>query len=145
MPKTKWSALLSLVLVFLSGAMVGAFAHRLYMVNSVIGVAQGPARHPDPEEVRRQRINEIRTTVKLDDQQLKQIEEIYNETREQFDQIDQKRRQEFRAINDAQHAKVRAVLRPDQLPLYESMLAKHEAERKKRMEQMKQQGAPSKP
>ena len=123
--------------------MVGAFAHRLFMVNSVqSGVDGGGPRHPNPEEVRRQRITEIRNTVRLDDQQLKQVEQIYDETREQFDQIDQKRRQEFRAINDTQHAKVRAILRSDQLPLYESLLARREAERKKRMEQMKQGSAP---
>ena len=71
MPKNRTSALLSLMFVFLSGALVGAVSHRLYMVNTVNGgggpnAVQRPPKF-DPEEVRRRRINEMRERVKLDD------------------------------------------------------------------------------
>ena len=35
MPKSRLSAVLSLLLVFLSGAVLGAFAYRLYSISSV--------------------------------------------------------------------------------------------------------------
>jgi len=60
------------------------------------------------------------------------LEKIYDHTREQFDQVFERRDAEGRAIFDDQVAQIKAMLRPDQLPLYEALHAKHEAERKAR-------------
>jgi|SRR5271165_2133106 len=134
MPKSKLSAFFSLLLVFFSGAVLGAFASRLYMVKSVLGTAvtQTPPRRPDPEEVLRQRLAEMRDQVKVDDRQLQQIEQIYHQTREQFDQLHKKMSAEGRTIDESQVAKIKSVLRPDQIPLYDQMRAHHEEERKRR-------------
>ena len=51
----------------------------------------------------------------------------------------------MKAVNEDLHAKIRTILKPDQLPLYENLLAKWDAERKQRMERMKQQGGPQPP
>lgn len=58
MLRTKVSALLSLLLVFGSGILVGAVAYRLYMVRTVT-TAQ-PAPRPSPEEVRKHIIADMR-------------------------------------------------------------------------------------
>ena len=71
----------------------------------------------------------MKLKVKLDDQQIAQLDQIYDETREQFDQLFKKRNADGRAIWDAQTEKIRAILRPDQLPLYEEHRAQREAER----------------
>ena len=66
MLKTKSSALLSLVLVFLSGTLVGAVTYRLYMVNSVNSGGAPPGRGQgkmDPEEVRKRRVAEMKGEV----------------------------------------------------------------------------------
>ena len=46
MPKSRFSALLSLLLVFLSGALVGGFAHKLYSTTVTAGA---PTRRLTPE------------------------------------------------------------------------------------------------
>ena len=46
MPKYKFSAFLSLLVVFLSGAVVGALAYRLYMVNTVYTTGNGNGTPP---------------------------------------------------------------------------------------------------
>jgi len=142
MPKSKFSAFLSLILVFASGALVGAVAQRLYMVNTVssLGRAAGsipppPGKKMDPDEVRRRNLAEMREKVKLDDKQVAQLDHIYDQTRDLFDQLrktmNDNMKPERDAIWAAQVEKTKAILRPDQLPLYEKYRADREAERKK--------------
>jgi len=146
MPKSKLSVFLSLLLVFFSGAVLGAFAYRLYMVKSVLstGVAAAPNRRPDPEEFLRQRLAEKRDQVKVDDQQLQQIQQIYEQTREQFGQIHKKMSEQSRAIDANQVAKIKSVLRPDQIPLYDQLRARHEADRKRDAERKQRREPPTK-
>ncbi len=127
--------------------MVGGFAYRLYMVRSVnSGVEPIRPPRPDPEVVKRQKVKEIQETVKLDDAQVAKVNEAYNETRKSFEDLEHTRRDNMKAVNDALHDKIRAVLRPDQLPLYENLLTRWDAERRQRFEKMmRQQGAPLPP
>jgi len=127
MLKSKSSAFFSLLLVFLSGAMVGVFGERLYNAP--------PASGRSPEEVRTAIIAEMRKEVKVDDQQVAQLNHIYDETEQQFMQVRKKQNAEGRAIWDSQTAQVRAILRPDQVALFDALHAKHEAERKKRQQE----------
>jgi len=136
MVKPRSSAILSVILVFLSGALVGAVGNRLYMVETVFSNrTPAPTRPPDrpsPEEVRKHRIEEMRNEVHLDDQQVKQLEQIYDQTREQFDEIHKRLDAEGHAVTEKQTEAIRAMLRPDQVPLFEQLHARHEAERKAR-------------
>ena len=134
MANTKLSAFFSLLLVFLSGVLVGGFAYRVYSTTAVVAPSnsKGPEEKRDPEAIRKRNIDEMTQEVHLDPQQVVQAEKIYDHTREQFDQVFQKRDAEGRAIFDDQVAQIKAMLRPDQLPLYEALHAKHEAERKAR-------------
>lgn len=130
MPKTKLSALLSLLLVFLSGTLVGAVSYRLYMVNTVSTATARPPRM-DPEEVRKRRVSEMRDRVKLDDEQVGKLNGIYDRTRQEFDELHKKGSQESRVIWDKQRAEVRAILHPDQLPLYEQYQKEMDEQRKR--------------
>src|SRR5436309_5351507 len=93
MLKSKTSAFISLILVFASGVLVGAVTHRLYMVNIVTsgkgadGVPRPPGKKMDPEEARRHTLADMREKIKLDDNQVAQLDRIYDQTREQFDQL----------------------------------------------------------
>jgi hypothetical protein len=141
MPKTRWSAFLSLLLVFLSGALVGGFAARRFTVNSVIGGPPTGMKRPDPEEVRKRLVTEMKTRVKLDDQQVTQLQKIFDETRESFGKLQDKRNAEARALRDNQTERVKAMLRPDQQPLYDQLHAEHiEQERKRHHEDQNQKG-----
>jgi len=132
MPKSKLSALVSLLLVFFSGTVLGAFAHRLYMVKTVLSTGNIPApnRRPDPEEIRRRQVAEMRTRLKLDDDQLAKLNQIYDQTREQADLVHHKANDEMRAVWDAQVAKIKAILRPEQVPAYDQLRAEREAARR---------------
>lgn len=128
MLKSKLSAFFSLVLVFLSGAMVGGIADRLYNAPPAAG-------QRTPEEVRRAIIADMRKEVKVDDQQVEQLNRIYDDTQQQFMQIRKKQNAEARSIWDNQTSQIRAILRPDQVVLFDAMHAKHEAERKKKQQE----------
>jgi hypothetical protein len=134
MLKTRSSALLSLILVFLSGTLVGAVSYRLYMVNTVNSGGGSSGRPPrmDPEEVRKRRINEMRDKVKLDEAQVSKLNVIYDNTRQQFHDLKKRGDEEGRQIWDAQKDAVRAILRPDQLPLYEQHMKEIDEQRKRR-------------
>jgi hypothetical protein len=129
MANSKLSAFFSLLLVFCSGAVVGVFGYRVYN-NSVASPPRSPERRADPEDFRKQVIAEMVKEVHLDDQQVAKLGQIYDDTRERFTDINKKRNSESRAIWDDQTARIKALLRPDQVPLYEALRAKKDAERK---------------
>jgi hypothetical protein len=134
MPKSKASALLSLILVFMSGALVGAMGHRLYVVKTVEGTTSTNIPQPprmSPEEARRRIIADYRDKVKLDDQQIEQVDQIYDQTREQFKEIQKKFNNEGQAVWKRQTQEIREILRPEQQPLFEAYRAEREADRKK--------------
>jgi hypothetical protein len=130
MPKSRLSAAIYLTLVFLSGALVGGLSYRLYAVTTVNAV-NGGGRPPrlNPEEARRHYMDEIRTMVKLDDDQIRQVNQILDETRSQFDQVRRKMNAEGRAIYDLQGEKIAAILRDDQKSLFAAFRAEREHQR----------------
>jgi hypothetical protein len=145
MPKSRLSAFLSLILLFSSGALVGAVGHRLYMVNTVVSVggdavAPAPPRRPSPEEARKRNMDDMKQRVHLDDKQIAQLNEIYDQTRDQFEALMKKREADGQAIRDSQTAKIRAILRPDQIPLYEQYRADREAQREAERKKHRQSG-----
>jgi uncharacterized coiled-coil protein SlyX len=135
MPKSRFSAAIYLSLVFLSGVLVGGLSYRLYAVNTVNAInASGRPPRVSPEEARRHYMVEIEKSVNLDEQQIRQVNQILDETRAQFDQVRQKMNAEGRAIYDLQGEKIAAILREDQKPLFASFRAERERERQKMRE-----------
>jgi len=145
MPRAKVTAAAYLLLVFLSGAMVGAFAYRLYMVKTVLstaGVVDPAPKRPGPADWRMHFIDEMHAKVKLDDQQIVTLQQFFDETHAEFDELhlrrkpEEEKRQERRSAEDQviqNHmvAKINAILREDQKPLYQQYRAEREAEREK--------------
>src|SRR5690348_1224381 len=148
MPKSKLSVFLSLLLVFCSGLIVGALAYRLYMVKTVSGnaVAAQPGRRPDPEEVRRRIIADVKAQLHLDDQQVTVLNQIMDETNAEFHKMRDKINAEGRALHDQQWQKFRAALRPDQQPLYDQWRTARDNEiRRRREQEHKGPGGPPSP
>ena len=125
---TKRSLALYGALVFASGIAVGALGHRLYSASVTIAAAAPRG----PEEWRQRFTAEMRSRVKLDSEQAARLEEILDESRELFHQVKEKYRPEMKAIYDAQVGKVKAMLRPDQLPAYEQILEEQRKGRQRR-------------
>jgi hypothetical protein len=146
MPKYKFSAFFSLLLVFLSGAVVGALGHRLYMVNTVHTSGNGngasPARRPDPEEVRRRIIADLKSRIHLDDQQVAALNKLMDETSDAWHKMRDRINNEGRAVHDKQWQQFRTLLRPDQQSVYDQWRADRDAEMRKRREQQQRSGPP---
>ncbi|HLK46615.1 MAG TPA: hypothetical protein VKT49_00695 [Bryobacteraceae bacterium] len=127
MLRSRFSAALYLVLVFVSGALLGGFAYRLYSVNTVTATA---ARRPDPVEWRKRYMEEMRTRVHTDQDQEAQINQILDETGAAFAKIREQEKQKYQDEQNAQIARIFQLLRPDQRPLYATLRAEREARRK---------------
>src|SRR5262245_10178282 len=103
----------SLLAVFLSGAVVGAFGHRLYMVRSVYsGPATVPPAAPKPEDFRKKYVEELRTRLHLDEPQLGKLNTILDQTREKFHEMRERSKErskvESTQIRQEQRNQIRA-------------------------------------
>jgi hypothetical protein len=138
MPKYKLSAVLSLLLVFLSGSVLGAVAYRLYAVDASPVVARKQPKM-NPEEFRKHYVEEFRTKVKMDDQQVAALQQILDQTRAEFHTVRDKMNAEGEKIQAAQVEKINAILREDQRPLYAGLRAEHKRQRELRDQQHKKE------
>jgi Spy/CpxP family protein refolding chaperone len=85
---------------------------------------------PKPEELRKKRLAEMQSRMKLSDEQFAKINSIYDETRAKFHEVRERYRPELDSLESAQRDKVRAVLTPEQRDEYEKMLKEREAHEK---------------
>jgi hypothetical protein len=131
MANTKLSAFLSLLMVFMSGIAVGGVGYHVY--NNIY------SRRPSPEQFRNKAINDMVKEVHLDSQQVVLLKQIYEETSVAFGQAraeeNAKLHAEGQTIHDKQVERIKQILRPDQIPLYDALRQRREAERRKMREQ----------
>jgi hypothetical protein len=162
MTKSKASVLLSLILVFVSGAVVGAFSYRLYLVPAVqttggTGGPGGPPPRMSPEEVRRKIVADMTKAVKLDADQVTKLNAIMDQTHQEMDKLREKGKPEWDAfkqqsdalmqkrealaekwrpeqdaVRSRQADQINAMLREDQRPLYAAWRAERDRQRKLR-------------
>jgi hypothetical protein len=126
----KLSVALQLLLVFVSGALVGGLGYRLFSMRTVPEVGKGPPRPPDRGRQFRQRfIEDMRSRLKLRDDQVKKLTEIMDATGHRF--FEEKKRSDaaMKSLQEHQVEQIRAMLDPPQVAEYAKMLA----EREKRM------------
>lgn len=119
MKRSRLAVALYVLLVFLSGTVVGAVGHRLYYKETFT-----PRPRPSPEEFRRRYLEDMRARLKLSDDQLRRIEAILDETRDRY-------RMQMRAMQEEQTARIREVLDPSQRAEYEKMRQEREERRKR--------------
>lgn len=126
MRKSNLVLVLSLLVVFASGVVVGVVGDRY------LGEPARAAKAPrSPEEYRRAYVEEMNRRLKLSPDQLAELNRILDETREQFRQLREKQRPEVKALQDAQTAKINAILTPDQQEEYSRMRKEREEKRKR--------------
>ena len=152
MPKFRLSAVLSAILMFFSGAVLGAFAYRLYSISPVqSGKDPGaPPRKMSPDELRKKYVSDLAGAVKLDSQQITALNAVLDRTRDEVDKLNDKIKPERDAVNEKwrpdreaihnhQVERINGLLRPDQRPLYEAFRAERERQRKLHDQQRKNQ------
>jgi len=135
-PRSRISAGLYLLVVFLSGALVGGLSYRLYSVTSVAAVAGGVPK-ASPEEFRRRYIEAIRTKVNLDERQVEQVNQIMDEARARFEDVRAKSRADMQSIEAQRVEKMNAILREDQKPAYATFRAEREKLRQQQRDKQK--------
>jgi hypothetical protein len=106
---------LYLLLVFMSGAVVGALGYRAYKPPTASSNA------PSPEDARRQYLHEMQTRAHLSPEQIQRLSVIMDETRARFHASREQHNLEVKQIGEQQRAKVRAILTADQLPRVEQL------------------------
>lgn len=131
MKRSHLSIALYMLAVFVSGAVVGAFGHRLYTVRTV-----GADTRRSPNDFRQRYVAEMKAKLNLDESQAQKLGVILDQTREQFKAFNEKHKAELSEIHEGQVREIRAMLTPAQQPIYEEH--RKERERKRQLEQ--QQG-----
>lgn len=128
---------LYVLLVFLSGVLVGSVGYRLY--NAKVSAASISAPHKlTPEEWRRRRIEEMRTRLKLTDDQVTKIQGVYDEVKQLVSSFDQRSKAELKAIHEKQTLMVRALLTETQQVEYDKLRQEREEKaRQKHAEEKK--------
>ena len=126
MRRSTLSVVLSLVLVFASGTVVGALAHRYYALNTV----SAKSTPKTPEEMRQAYMTEMQSRLKLSSEQTVKLGEILDETRQKFRDLREKHRPEMRAIQDGQVERINAMLSAQQQAEYAQMRKERDAKRK---------------
>lgn len=116
-----------LLLVFLSGALVGVFAYRLYTVNTVLTDLRPPR---TPEEYRQRYVEEMTSRLKLSPEQVNNLHQIMDGTHQRYRELHERYKPELKGIETAQYEQVRAMLSETQQEEYEKMRAEREARRK---------------
>jgi hypothetical protein len=118
-----------LLLVFVSGAVVGALGYRTY--NPPVARSVNP---PPPGDWRKQYMEESKARLNLTEDQVKQLTVIMDDTESRFRQARERENQEIRQIRDEHIEKVKMMLSPEQLPKYIELHAEREARSKQQQE-----------
>ena len=137
MPRTKLSAILYLLLVFVSGIVLGGFANHYYTAKaSVLPASTAPR---NMEEFRKRYMSEMQQRVGVTEAQETQIAKILDDTKKKFDELHKEERPRRDQLQQEQVDAIRAVLTKDQDAAYEAW----RAERQKANRQQKSRTATS--
>jgi hypothetical protein len=109
-------------LVFASGAVVGAYAHRFIDVTGVSANARS-----SPEEFRKRFTAEMKSRLKMTDDQMQQLSAVLDSTRVEFHATRDSIEPALAKIREEQHQRILAILQPVQQAEYEKMRQEREA------------------
>ena len=134
---TRWTVAFYMALVFACGAVVGAFAYRLYTVSEV----SANAGQRNPEEFRKRFMAELKNRLNLSDDQAAKVGAIMDQTRQQFRAARATIEPEIQKIQEEQRQKINEILSADQQPEFQKMME----QRRRARESKKNSGRPLPP
>jgi Spy/CpxP family protein refolding chaperone len=117
MKRNHLAAALLALLLFCSGAVVGALGHRYY-TDTVIAKSA--------EDFRHHYVTEMRTRLHLTPAQVTQLEAILDDTKAKYKAVRDSYHPEMVKIRNEQIGRVKSILTPEQIPAYEQLVAEHE-------------------
>ena len=122
---TRWTVALYMALVFACGGVVGAFAHRLYIVS---GVSANVSQR-NPEEFRKRFMADMKARLQLSDDQAAKLSTIMDETRAQFRDVRKKFEPEMEKIREDQRQKISELLSPSQQAEWQKIMEERQRRR----------------
>ncbi len=134
MTLSRWAIAGYLALVFGSGAVVGALSHRMYTVSSVI--AKAP---PSQDEWRTKYMAEMRSRLKLRDDQVLRLTILLDETRSRMREVHERHKPEIDQIKHEQTLRVASMLDEGQKVEFEKLRKEREERAEKERQQQEQQ------
>lgn len=127
MIRSKFSLILSMLVVFASGVVVGVVSHGYW-----VGKNQPPKQEArkGPEEYRRAYVAEMKKRLKLDEAQGTKLVQILDETRDKYRALRDKMRPDMDAIQQEQVDRINGMLSPEQQQEYTRMRKERDDKRK---------------
>jgi hypothetical protein len=107
-------------LVFASGAVLGVFGTRYYEAETAN--AKGKGKRPSPEEFRKNYLSLMQKQLLLNDEQVKKLSSIMDETRTLLDEAHKRAAPERMDIQRSQNEKIRSLFDPIQREKYDAMM-----------------------
>jgi Spy/CpxP family protein refolding chaperone len=135
MKRNQWTASLMAVLLFCCGATVGALAHRYYTSTAVSAKTA--------EDFRHRYVSEMRSKLSLTPSQVTQLETILDETKGKFKAVKDSYRPAMLKIKQEQVSRVKSILTPQQIPIYERLVAEREQRMKAEEDRERRQEHPA--
>jgi uncharacterized membrane protein YeaQ/YmgE (transglycosylase-associated protein family) len=120
----KWKAIVSVILVFLLGALAGALVTHEIDQHRIAGIIRG-----EPGAVGKLIVQRLNHKLNLDAAQLEKLRGIVNETGDEIRNVRKQFRPQIEEILERSQNRVRAILRPDQLEKYEKIVAERKMRR----------------
>lgn len=130
MTRKSWTAALYVLLVFAAGVAAGVLGQRVLSGPQVS--ASAAAKAPSPADFRKKHVGEMRTRLKLTDEQVVSLNKILDHTRDQFRAARERARPEMDRIYQDQVQRITGMLKPEQRPEYERIVEEHDRQRKLR-------------
>jgi uncharacterized membrane protein YeaQ/YmgE (transglycosylase-associated protein family) len=118
----KWKIIVSVILVFLLGALAGALVIHKVDQHRIAGIIRG-----EPGAVGELIVQRLNHKLRLDPQQVEKVRVIVYETHDEIRNVRKQFRPQIQEILDRSRNRVRAILRPDQLEEYEKIVAERKA------------------
>ena len=118
MRRNQWTAILFAILLLGFGFLSGFLTHRM-MSAAVVNAKTA-------EDFRHSYTAEMKSKLKLDAQQVAQLDVILDETKARYKALRDENRPAMLKIKADQVSRVKSILKPDQVPEYERMVAEHE-------------------
>ena len=116
MTRTPMKAVISLLLVFASGIVVGVVSHRLYETSSVAAKTNGPR---TLAEFRQRYLDGMRQNVGITDDQVAKVNALLDETKQRFDGLRAQEKPAHDRMQAEQIDRMHAILTPEQIVKYD--------------------------
>jgi len=129
MPRGRIVTLTYLLLVFGSGTLVGAVAHRLYMATTVTA-SPAPAR--TPAQARQQFLEKMKTRVGANEEQVARVNGVLDDAKRKYTELDLQMKPMRDKIDQDRVAGILAALNPEQQKSFKSWRAEVKAQREQK-------------